>query len=75
MKRFDSVTRSPVYASFGAMLKVCFWTIGYARKPMIHPFTSAYITARQHQNAGCWNIVAEAYIREAISHKSKRHGG
>ena len=23
VKRFDAVTRSPVYASFGAMLKVC----------------------------------------------------
>ena len=23
VKRFDAVTRSPVYASFGAMLKAC----------------------------------------------------
>ena len=37
VKRFDSVTRSPVYASFGAMLKVSHCTLTHTCMPALHP--------------------------------------
>ena len=36
VKRFDSVTRSPVYASFGAMLKVSYCTLMHTCMPALH---------------------------------------
>ena len=58
VKRFDSVTRSPVYASFGAMLKVSACTIMHswdARKAVSLPEHSNY--GRSCLTVPCWELL------------------